>query len=165
MFIFLLHMFLLCLYLFVLVFLSFLLLFSLFFILVSLERSSGHKTHYCCYCGLLIFKLPRHLENNHGQEVEVARALSLTKKSKERRNTWLELARKDDYKVNIENIRKNSGKICVSRRSGKMSSIEDFVPCIYCKGFFNVRSLYKHTKWQKHRSERFWHVKSISRYA
>lgn len=27
-----------------------------------------------------------------------------------------------------------------------MSSVEDFVPCIYCKGFFNARSLYKHTK-------------------
>ena len=27
-----------------------------------------------------------------------------------------------------------------------MSSIEGFVLCIYCKGFFNARSLYKHTK-------------------
>ena len=27
-----------------------------------------------------------------------------------------------------------------------MSNIEGFVLCIYCKGFFNARSLYKHTK-------------------
>ena len=27
-----------------------------------------------------------------------------------------------------------------------MSSIEDFVPCTQCKGFFNAKSLYKHTK-------------------
>ena len=75
---------------------------SLFFILVSSKRSRGHKTHYCYYCGLLGFKLPRHMKNNHGQEVEVARALLLPKKSKERRNAWLEVACEGDYKVNIE---------------------------------------------------------------
>ena len=129
-------MFLLCLYLFVLVILFLLLLFSLLFKLVSSKRSSGHKTNYCYYCGLLAFKLPRHLENNCGQDVEVARPLSLTKKSMERRNECLELARNGDYEINIENIRKSNEKICVSRRSGKMSSIEDFVPYIYCNFFF-----------------------------
>ena len=52
----------------ILLFVFLLLLFSLFFILVSSKISSGHKTHYCYYCGLLVFKLPRHLENNHGQQ-------------------------------------------------------------------------------------------------
>lgn len=98
--------------------------------LVSSKRSRGHKTHYCYYCELSEFKLARHLENNYGQEVKVARALSLPKKSKERRNAWLELAREGDYKVNIKNLRKNSGKISASQRSGKMNSIKDFVPRI-----------------------------------
>ena len=104
--------------------------------LVSSKRSRGYKTHYCYYCELSGFKLARHLENNHGQEVEVDRELSLPKRSKKRQNAWLELAREGDYKVNIKNLRKNSGKISASQRSGKMNSIKDFAPRICCQGFF-----------------------------
>ena len=114
--------------------------------LVSSKRSSGHKTNYCYYCGLLWFKPPRYLENSLGQDIEVAWSLPIPKKSKERQNESPELACKSDYKVNIENIRNNREKISVSQRSGKMSSIKDFVPCVYCKSFFHAKSLCKHTK-------------------
>ena len=43
------------------------------------------KNHSCLYCEKQISKMARHLEQVHADELEVAKVLNLTKKSKERR--------------------------------------------------------------------------------
>ena len=61
------------------------------FTLAPLRRNSGHKQHYCLYCGLLTFKMPRHLENNHKEEALVIKATLCAKGSTERRMALREI--------------------------------------------------------------------------
>ena len=46
------------------------------------------KVQACVYCDKCVAKLPRHLEQKHSDEIDVAFALSLPKKSKQRKRKW-----------------------------------------------------------------------------
>lgn len=44
-----------------------------------------NKKQFCLYCGSSFLKISKHLERKHNKEVEVAKALSFSKGSKQRR--------------------------------------------------------------------------------
>ncbi len=53
-----------------------------------------NKKHHCLYCGEAVQKMSRHLSRRHSDVVEVAKALSLPKNSKERRSKTLNITLK-----------------------------------------------------------------------
>lgn len=46
------------------------------------------KKQHCMFCGESFTKLARHLERKHSNEIEVAKALSHSKGSKESEDSW-----------------------------------------------------------------------------
>ena len=130
--------------------------YNLFLFLAIRKRKSGHKEHFCLFCGKRTFKLPRHCDRRHKEESEVKEALSFPKKSKNRRLAWSRLARKGDYDVNLNALKdhRDLQHIAVVRKS--KGTVDDFVPCPHCFGFFKSDSLYRHAKFcQMKSSEQF----------
>ena len=74
------------------------------------------KKHCCLFCTKMYPKLPRHLEQIHSTEVEVAAALAFPKKSKERKLRWDDLRNRGNFCHNTQVIKKGSGGIVPYRR-------------------------------------------------
>ena len=116
------------------------------FVAMEIRHKHGHKKHHCLYCGLVLSKIPRHLERCHKDEEDVKTALECPKKSKERANIWQKITRLGDFEINIEAMKENLDvKPCSVRKSKKNEKV-DSLPCEFCYGFFNARKLTEHTK-------------------
>ena len=114
-------------------------------ILATKRRSSGHKQHVCLFCGKLEFKIPRHCEINHKSEELVAKALSFSKGSVDRREMWRKITAEGDFQHNISSTKNNAGTIIVARNKTH-SNTDEYVPCTFCNQFLRQRTLYKHAK-------------------
>ncbi|XP_034149923.1 uncharacterized protein LOC106023908 isoform X2 [Esox lucius] len=102
------------------------------------------KKHFCIYCMKPNSKISRHLERKHGDEEDVARACSFPKGSKKRSALLEELRNKGDYQHNILVLEEGKGEIVISRKSPGSASIEDYLPCSHCLGFFVKSELRRH---------------------
>ncbi|KAL1005187.1 hypothetical protein UPYG_G00055690 [Umbra pygmaea] len=111
------------------------------------------KKHFCIYCMKPNSKIARHLERQHGDEVDVARACSFPKSSKERSALLDELRNKGDYQHNILVLEEGKGEIVISRKSSGSASIEDYLPCCHCLGFFVKSELRRHESLCKPKNE------------
>ena len=121
--------------------------FFFFFFLEFRKRASGHKEKFCYYCEKYHFKLPRHLRRRHKNEDLVKEALAFPKKSREQHNKFKEIASMGEYKSNIANLLKKSGKISIKRNTQlDKTVVENYVPCVHCGSFYYFKTLYKHQK-------------------
>ena len=114
------------------------------FVLIQKWRRSEHKQHFCLFCKSLVWKISRHLERNHKDEEDVKKVLALGPRSKERRNAWQSIIRRGDYEVNIERLKKDGESNLLVTRSTNEN--RDAVPCTFCYGIFNARTIYKHKR-------------------
>ena len=94
------------------------------------------KKHCCLFCVKMFPKLPRHLEQIHSSEVEVAAALAFPKKSWERKLRWDDLRNRGNFGHNTQVIKKGSGRIVPYKRSVNDSDVTNYVPCSGCLAFF-----------------------------
>ena len=94
------------------------------------------KKHCCLFCTKMCPKLPRHLEQIHSTEVEVAAALAFPKKSKERKLRWDDLRNRGNFSHNTQVIKKGSGGIVPYRRPALDTDPMTYVPCSACLAFF-----------------------------
>ena len=103
------------------------------------------KNYSCLYFEKQISKMARHLEQVHSDELEVAKVLNLTKKSKERRAA---LVNKGDFNHNYSVIENGSGCIIPRYRARptQLSQTSDYVPCEYCWAMYVNTDLWKHQK-------------------
>ena len=90
------------------------------------------------------YKLPRHLERLHSEEIEVAKALSCPKKSKKRRELLVAIRNMGDYKFNVESLQSRTEGVVVRESKNKKNC--EYTPCVNCKGFFHPRNLFRHMK-------------------
>jgi hypothetical protein len=100
----------------------------------------------CVYCENLTSKLYRHLENKHGNEIDVARALSYPCKSNERRKAWAALAARGMAVHNEKVKMKGSGIIIPKYRPRKSKQKQEYLPCEFCRAEFISTVLWKHHK-------------------
>ncbi|XP_065936953.1 uncharacterized protein [Magallana gigas] len=113
------------------------------------KNSNGNlknKLHACFFCEKMIANIARHLELAHKTEVEVAKILVFSKKSKERRKMWEELVNKGDFAHNISVLEKGAGIMIPKKRSTKCE-IKDLIPCENCKAFYKKTDMWKHSKY------------------
>ena len=104
------------------------------------------KKHSCPFCTECFAKLPRHLEQIHSGEIEVASILALPK-SRERKLKWAELRNRGNYGHNTQVIKTGSGRIIPYRRpSSSTANAADYIPCSGCLAFFMKGDLWKHVK-------------------
>ncbi|KAL3854014.1 hypothetical protein ACJMK2_013298 [Sinanodonta woodiana] len=101
------------------------------------------KVLACLYCGkLLKHKIVEHLNAKHCNETEVAKALA--KSGKLRAHAIEKIKHMGNYKHNIKVINLQNGNLIVAKRSATDQNYDQYLPCIYCLGFFKKGDLWKH---------------------
>ncbi|XP_029159005.1 uncharacterized protein LOC114931205 [Nylanderia fulva] len=104
---------------------------------VTTSEKGKIKKHFCSFCNTLQTKFARHLKLKHKNEEEVKKFIYLPNKNKERIKIIDTLRKKGDFLHNTK-PELNSGILIVSRQRQKKSknSVEDYVCCKTCQGFF-----------------------------
>ena len=104
------------------------------------------KKQYCVYSSKCFSKLPRHFEQKHANEIEVAEAISLPLKSIKRKLIWEKLCREGNYDHNTLVLNTKRGEIVPLRRPSESCSADRFIPCEFCKAFLVKGDSGKHQK-------------------
>ncbi len=104
-----------------------------------------NKKQYCIYCSKPFCKMARHLAQVHKNEVDVAKALSFPKGSKERRIN-LDLLRNKGNRVHNTNVLKTGKGVLVPRQqsTAKHVNVKDYMHCLNCQGLFRQKALWRH---------------------
>ncbi|XP_026110119.1 uncharacterized protein LOC113082916 isoform X1 [Carassius auratus] len=106
---------------------------------------SANRKNYCYICGKPQSKLARHLKT-HMAEVEVVQALSLPVHSKERKAMLQKLRNKGNFQHNTDVLQCGEGALKIKRAPKRKCDSKQFVHCMYCKGLFVRRDLWRHLK-------------------
>ncbi|XP_047221148.1 uncharacterized protein LOC124868220 isoform X1 [Girardinichthys multiradiatus] len=113
-----------------------------------LKKEDGSRTynkkHHCVYCGVFVQKMSRHLLRRHMDKIEVAKAYSLPKNSKQRRLQLDYLRNKGNFEHNTEVLESNQGKLITWKQPKKKTEGEIFKHCLYCYGLFKKKAMWRH---------------------
>ena len=133
---------------------------------IKQTQNTKHKRKWdrknaCFFCGEFKAKIPRHLEERHSCETEVAKFMAIPKGSEERRLILKELTNKGNFAYNIAVLEKGNGELLPTKRPSKQQCVkpDQYSPCEFCLGFYIKRDLWKHQKnCQQHQNR--WNCKS-----
>ncbi|XP_056313119.1 uncharacterized protein LOC130228708 [Danio aesculapii] len=112
----------------------------------DLQINRYKKKQYCVYCQKPFSKIARHLEFVHHNELEVAKAFSFDKKSKERRARLHLLKSRGNFAHNAAVSKAGIGEMVACRRPKEEKSTSDFSHCIHCQGLYNRKTLWRHMR-------------------
>ncbi|XP_052456360.1 uncharacterized protein LOC128016052 isoform X26 [Carassius gibelio] len=122
------------------------------YIIVSptLKKDDGsrsyNKKHFCFYCRKFVQKMSRHLWRKHQDELDVAKAFSFPKNSKERKLQLDYIRNKGNFEHNSHVLETQKGKLIPCKQPGKKSEGHKFAHCIHCYGLFSRRAMWRHFK-------------------
>ena len=104
------------------------------------------KLNTCYYCEKEYLKVGRHLQQVHKDCPEVIKALSFPAKSAERLKELDKIRLMGNFVHNSKVLEANAGELKVVRRPnvGLKANPFEYLPCLYCHGFFDQKELYKH---------------------
>ncbi|KAK0148531.1 N-lysine methyltransferase KMT5A-A [Merluccius polli] len=85
-----------------------------------------NKRQFCLYCGSSFLKIVKHLERKH-KELEVAKALSFPKGSKQRRVHLECLRNKVNFAHNAEVLKTGTGKLVARKQPREESQAQDYM--------------------------------------
>lgn len=105
-----------------------------------------NKKHYCLYCCQEVQKMSRHLLRKQSDKVEVAKAFSFSKNSKERRIQLDRIRNKGNYQHNFDIMQSQKGKLVPSKQPNKKTEGHEFKHCIYGYGLFKRKAMWRHFK-------------------
>ena len=120
----------------------------------SYKRQTNSKRNYdkrqaCFFCKKLVSKSKRHLESVHPNEMDL---VSLARKSKKQQDIEYERIRVlGNFNHNVVVLREKVGQLIVVRRSVGIKTCSDYLPCIFCYGFFEQEQLWRHVRACIHR--------------
>jgi len=107
----------------------------------------SEKLHSCIYCSKMYARISRHYTQVHSQEMDIAKILALSKKSKERKGMWTKIVNKGNFNHNIEVMKNQQGVVIPKYRPRKnQDSMTKYIPCKYCLGMFVSTDLWKHAR-------------------
>ncbi|XP_045915514.1 uncharacterized protein LOC123977076 [Micropterus dolomieu] len=106
--------------------------------------SSYTCKNYCYVCGAGFTKIARHLLRHANEEPEIAEAFAFPKLSKERKRLLDVLRNRGNYKHNQEVMKNKSGPLKLRRRPTSTASAKTYVHCLYCKGMFKRKEMWRH---------------------
>ncbi|XP_029017005.1 uncharacterized protein LOC114861679 isoform X3 [Betta splendens] len=112
----------------------------------DVNESRYSKRNYCLFCSRLVTKMARHLENVHSDRAEVAVAFQYPKKSKERKMIWNKLRNEGNFAHYKEVLKTGKGKLAVRVRPKWPSKVTDYIHCLYCRGLFSKKCMFRHMK-------------------
>lgn len=103
-----------------------------------------NKKHYCLFCFKPFSKIARHLEAKHKDKVEVARAISYPKRSKQRRIQLDLLRNKGNRCHNTEVLKERKGMVIPCQLSSSPATPSDYMHCVNCNAYLKRKSLWRH---------------------
>ena len=105
-----------------------------------------NKRQHCMYCSKPYAKISRHLESAHSNQMDVAKALSFPKGSKERKIQLDYLRKKGNYAHNATVLETGKGQLVPCKRPPKQAQGVDFMHCAFCQGLFSRKTLRRHIR-------------------
>ncbi|XP_067357520.1 uncharacterized protein [Channa argus] len=105
-----------------------------------------NKKHQCLYCGQVVQKMSRHLMRKHKNMIDVAKAFSLPKNSKERRLQLDYIRNKGNFEHNTEVLESHKGKLIPWKQPKKRKEGQEYTHCVYCYGLFTKTVMWRHFK-------------------
>ena len=116
----------------------------------AFQKSDGkrvyNKRHYCVYCSKPYAKMARHLESIHNNKMDVAKALSFPKGSKERKRQLDYILKKGNYAHNATVMETGKGQLVPCKRPPKLAQGVEYMHCAYCQGLFSRKNLWRHIR-------------------
>ncbi|XP_042170794.1 uncharacterized protein LOC112241159 isoform X2 [Oncorhynchus tshawytscha] len=113
---------------------------------MSVTDSRRSKKQCCRYCGKAYVEIARHLRIVHRDEVDVTKAFSFSKKSRERQVLRL-LNKKGGFLRNVAVARRGSGEMASCSRPKVPGSTRCYTHCLHCQGLYIQKSLRKHVRY------------------
>lgn len=113
-----------------------------------LKTFSTHK-NYCYVCKKPQSKISHHFKKHQDSETEIAATFLLPKHSRDRKRLLEKLRNRGNYRHTQEIMESKSGPLKVRRRPGRSEiklSAKTYVHCVYCKGPFVRKQLWRHTR-------------------
>ncbi|KAI4830674.1 hypothetical protein KUCAC02_002290 [Chaenocephalus aceratus] len=111
------------------------------------KDSSFTLNNYCYVCNKPQSKIARHFKKHEKEQPEIAEAFMFPKHSKERKRLLEKLRNKGNYHHNQETMQNQSGPLKLKpRRSNVSLDANKYVHCVYCKGMFVRKELWRHMR-------------------
>ncbi|KYN13287.1 hypothetical protein ALC57_14528 [Trachymyrmex cornetzi] len=109
------------------------------------NKSYSLKQYFCPYCKKLQKKFALHLELKHKNITDVSKFMHFPKCNSERRKIIEKIRKYGNYLHNTD-ANLNTGTLILCRRPQAKfnNTVEDYVCCKFCKGFFSKRTLRIH---------------------
>ncbi|KAJ8312517.1 hypothetical protein KUTeg_009890 [Tegillarca granosa] len=118
---------------------------------VVVSQNEDHKRVWDCrnaylFCDALQTNLNRHLFRKHKNEVEVVKIVSYPKNLLERKNLLEKLRHLGNFYHNAKVKELGKEMVLVAKRpaKGKKISYKSFLPCVFCKGYYLGRDIWRH---------------------
>ncbi|KAM3611775.1 uncharacterized protein V6R79_024065 [Siganus canaliculatus] len=118
---------------------------------VVLPSSNGScrvfdRRNYCLFCSKPVSKMARHLEQLHSDKKEVAAAFQFPKNSRDRLKIWIALIKQGNFAHNKKVLKTGKGQLAATKRPNSARCALDFVHCLYCRGLYIKKAIFKHMK-------------------
>ena len=113
------------------------------------KYSSCTLKNYCYVCKKPQSKISRHFKKHEKEEPDIAEAFLFPKHSNERKGLLEKLRNKGNYQHNQDAMQNQSGPLKLKRRPGRLNSsliATMYVHCVYCKGMFVRKELWRHMR-------------------
>ncbi|XP_036449709.1 uncharacterized protein LOC118823944 isoform X2 [Colossoma macropomum] len=104
------------------------------------------KENFCFVCGKAYTKIARHLKVHKQGNFEIANAFKLRKSSKERKRILEVLRNRGNYQHNNKVLSQRRGVIKAIRTPKDNIDTRKFEYCMYCKGLYMRKELWKHVR-------------------
>ncbi|XP_040897874.1 uncharacterized protein LOC121184329 [Toxotes jaculatrix] len=104
------------------------------------------RRNYCVFCSKPLAKMARHFETVHSDKAEVAVAFQYPIHSRERQKIWNKLINQGNFAHNKDVLRTGKGHLAVRKRPKKTAQAKDFLHCLYCRGLYVKKALYRHMR-------------------
>ncbi|XP_017546233.1 uncharacterized protein LOC108423451 isoform X1 [Pygocentrus nattereri] len=104
------------------------------------------KQNFCFVCGKAYNKIARHLKVHKQENFEIASAFKLRKSSKERKRILEVLRNRGNYQHNNMVLSRRTGLIKAIRTPKDNIDTQKFEYCMYCKGLFMRKELWRHIR-------------------
>ncbi|XP_022608499.1 uncharacterized protein LOC111227338 isoform X1 [Seriola dumerili] len=119
-------------------------------VVLPTSNSKAHrvydKRNYCLFCSKPLAKMARHLETVHSDKAEVAVAFQYPMHSRERQKIWNKLINQGNFVHNKDVLRTGKGQLAVRKRPNTTGQAKDFLHCLYCRGLYVKKTLYRHMR-------------------
>ncbi|XP_071339879.1 uncharacterized protein [Trachinotus anak] len=119
-------------------------------VVLPTSNSKAHrvydKRNYCLFCSKPLAKMARHLETVHSDKAEVAVAFQYPVHSRERQKIWNKLINQGNFVHNKDVLRTGKGQLAVRKRPNTTGQAKDFLHCLYCRGLYVKKTLYRHMR-------------------